>query len=62
MSKAAVCGKRLEQLLSVMPVMLLVIVSLVIHYYVITYDHVITEMNNENAMHVLEREQSVQVV
>ena len=31
-------------------IMLLVIVSLIIHYYVITYDHVITEMNNENAM------------
>ena len=29
-------------------VMLLVIVSLVTHYYVVTYDHVITEMNNEN--------------
>ena len=27
--------------------MLLIIVSLVIHYYVITYDHMSTEMNNE---------------
>ena len=28
-------------------VMLLIIVSLVIHYYVITYNHVSTKMNNE---------------
>ena len=27
--------------------MLLLIVSLVIHYYVITYDHVTTKMNNK---------------
>ena len=25
-------------------------ITIVIHYYVITYDHVITEMNNENTM------------
>ena len=30
--------------------MLLIIVSLVIHYYVITYDHVSTKINNENTM------------
>ena len=36
-------------------IMLLVIVSLIIHYYVITYDHVITEMNNENTMCQRER-------
>ena len=31
-------------------VMLLIIVSLVIHYYVITYNHVITKMNNKDAI------------
>ena len=38
--------------------MLLIIVSLVIHYYVITYDHVNTEMNNENTMCQRESSQS----
>ena len=35
-------------------VMLLVILSLVTHYYVITYNHVIMGMNNEEC-HVLEK-------